>query len=651
MSSSVSPPAPAKGAARSLRSFLADPAVAAVGLYALVASAAAIAAYMAVFVWIASYDDEGTLLVSLSSFVEGETLYRDVFSPYGPFSYEFFGAIFKLTGQAVSTNAGRTLVVLIWVASSFLFGLASQRLTGRLMLGVAGMIVAFGVLNALFPEPMHPHGLLVLLLGAFTLLVVNQAGGRTALAGGLVGALLAAILLTKVNLGVYTVAAAVLAAGLAFEPLSRRPWLRRLAIVAFLTLPVVVMARDLDQAWTRSFLVVEMLAAAAIVAAAWPVEHRWGAGQDGLRRWLVAAVCCCAAAAAAILAMIVALGSSPADVYDGMIVQAMNVRDVNPLPFETPGQAIDWAVAAFAAALLTLRLRGWSSDRPSPWPGALRALAGLAIWFTIVRQAPFGLNPSTNQLILPMLLAWVAALPPAGPPESAYMRFVRVLLPAAAVAGVLGVYPVPGAQVGIASLMFVPVGAICIADSLRSLQAWSATRGDAALPRFGTLAGGASAALAGMLFLGQIVLPGASNVVLYREREPLPFAGAGYVRPDPVAGEEYAGVVDFLERNRCSTFIGYPNIDSLYLWSDIRPPRPSPPGVWILALEADDQNRVLAQMRATPRPCVIRNETVAQAWLNGRPHPDTPLVHYIFEEFETVGQVGQFELRLPKRPS
>ena len=648
MSSADAPSSPSK-AVSPWRAAFADPAVGAIGLYTIVALGAAVAAYLATFVWFASYDDEGTLLVSLNAFVHGEALYRDVFSPYGPFYYEFFGSLFALSGRAVTNDAGRTLVILLWVGTSFLFGLATQRLTGRLLLGVAAMIVAFGVLNALFPEPMHPHGLLVFLLGAFTLVAVRGPGRRTLLAGGLAGALLAGVLLTKVNFGVYAIAAAVLAAALTAEPLNSRRWLRWPLVLAFLAMPAVIMAPDLREGWARAFVALELLGGAAIIAAAWPAQPRRGEEQGELWRWLVGAAAGCAAAAGAILLAIVALGSSPADLYDGMIVQAMNVRDVNPGPFETPGQAIDWGVAALAAAVLTARLRAWGSEEPSLWPGLLRGAAGLAIWFTIVRQAPFGLNPSTNQDVLPMLLAWVAAVPPSGALEPAYKRFLRVLFPAIAVAGVLGVYPVPGAQVGIAALMFVPVGAICIADALSSLRAWSASRGEVALARFGVATVVASAALAGMLALGQIVLPGASNAVLYSEREPLPFAGASQVRPEEAAREEYVGVVDFLERYRCSMFIGYPNVDSIYLWSDIKPPKPSPPGVWILALDERAQDRILAQMRATPRPCVIRNEAVAGAWLNGRPPPDTALVHYIFEDFETVAQSGQFELRLPKQ--
>ena len=518
------PPRPPQGAERpSWRQTLDDPVTRAALLYALVAIGAVVAAYMAIFTWFANYDDEGTVLVTIDAFAHGHPLYTDVFSPYGPFFFELFGGFFKLTGLAVTNDASRFIVIAIWVGTSFLLGLAAQRLTGRLSLGLAGMIASFAVLNALFPEPMHPHGLLVLLLSAFTLCVVYGPGRRPARLGALAGALLAAAVLTKINFGVYAIAGVVLAAALTAEPLNRRAWLRWLLIVGFLAIPTAVMISDVRESWVRSFIALELLAGAAIVAAAWPLQPRRGEAQPQLWRWLVGAAVGCAVAAFAIVAVLVPLGTPVADLYGGLIEQPLNVRNVDPGPFETPSQAIDWAVAALAAALLTTRLRAWSSGRPALWPGLLRGAAGLAIWLTVAKQAPFGLNPSTNPDVLPLLLAWVAAVPPAGEPEPPFKRFLRVVLPAGAVAGVLGVYPVPGAQVGVASLMFVPVGALCLADALASLRAWSAAKGELALARFGLAAGLAGAALAGMLALGQIVLPAASNAVTYAERPALPF--------------------------------------------------------------------------------------------------------------------------------
>ncbi|HET9152968.1 MAG TPA: hypothetical protein VFN85_02490, partial [Solirubrobacterales bacterium] len=64
---------------------LRDPTILAIVVYAGLAMAMAAAAYFWIFTTFAGYDDEGTLLVSLQAFAHGEVLYRDVYSPYGPF--------------------------------------------------------------------------------------------------------------------------------------------------------------------------------------------------------------------------------------------------------------------------------------------------------------------------------------------------------------------------------------------------------------------------------------------------------------------------------------------------------------------------------------------------------------------------------------
>jgi hypothetical protein len=622
-------------------------------IYALVAIAATVAAYFYLFTQLAPYDDEGTVLVTLKAFVNGQTLYKDVYTPFGPFYYELFGGLFSLSGHAVTTDASRSIVMVIWVGSSLLFGVAVQRLTGRVALGVTAMLVAFSVVFILSQEPMHAQVLAVGLLAVFTAIVAAIDARRVALAGGVCGALLAALVLTKVNLGIYAVAAVVFAAVLTAEPLYRRQWLRWPVIVAFLALPFVATGRDLSGELVRNLAILELLAATAIAVASWSLRLDPVAKESEARtmRWLLAAATGFGLAFAAILAAIFLTGSSPADVYDGVITQALRIRDVNPSPLGSSAAAIDWGIAAIAAAALVSWLRSRGDEVASgPWPGVLRAAAGLAIWFTITQSAPLSLGPAPgNPDALAVVLAWIAVIPPAGVVESAQKRFVRVLLPALGIAEVLQVYPVAGSQMHIAAVMFVAVGGLCLGDALTSLRAWSAARGDASLERFGAIAGVAIVALGAKFAADGVVLPAITKGLVYGEEKALPFPGATALRLPPAEAESYERVVDLLRRNRCTSFIGYANVDSLYLWSGIDPPRPSAPSAWMLALDEGEQRRILRQLRATPRPCVVRNESVAGAWLAGRPRPETPLVRYIFDDFAVVETDGAFEFMLPKR--
>lgn len=619
--------------------------------YAALALAATVTAYFHIFTQFAPYDDEGTLLVTLKAFADGQSLYSDVWSVYGPFYYELFGGLFALTGHSVTTDASRSIVIVLWVGTSLLFGVAAQRLSGRLLLGAGAMVAAFAALGVLANEPMHPHGLCVLLLSAFSLVAVFGPTKRVLLTGALGGALLAALVLTKVNLGAYAIAAAVLAAALTLEPLHRRRWLRWLAIAGFLLLPAVVLERDLSLGWVRELLLLEVLAATALIVASRPLWPPRGEDDGGLLRWLLAALAGFIAVFVAILAIVFLTGPSPADVYDGMVKQAFGIRDVllDPYPFPA-GAALDWAIVAVVAAALVARLRRGEGAPSSLWPGLLRALAGLVIWLSVAHVVPVALSPSTtNPVILPMLLAWLAAVPPAGSHEEPWRRFVRVLLPALAIAETLQAYPVPGSQLGIASVCLVLVGALCLADALAELRAWSAARGEEAVAGFGIAEFAVTAAAVAILVLNVILLPVGSSAIAYRDQQKLSLPGAGLMRLQPEQAETYAELVDLLHRNGCTTFVGFPAINSLYLWSGLQAPAPQTPNGWMYALNHAQQQRAVDGFRASRRPCAIRNEAIAASYLKGMPPPDTPLVNYVFDDFKLAQTVSEFEFLLPKR--
>lgn len=626
------------------------PAAAAIALYAITAIAATVVAYFSILTTFASYDDEGTLLVTLKAFVHGDALYRDVWSVYGPFYYELFGSLFALTGYAITTDASRTIVIVIWVGTSFLFGLAAQRLTGRLALGVTGMIAAFSTLTVLVSEPMHPHDLCVLLLGAFALLAASGPTGRIALTGGTCGALLAALMLTKVNLGIFAVAAVVVAAAMTIEPLHRRRWLRWLLVAAFLALPVFVLNRDFHLSWVRELFLLEVLAATAVLVASRPVWPARGESDGGTLRWVLAAAAGFVLAFVAIVTAILLTGPTLADVYNGVVRDAMRIRDIltGTFPFP-PGAALDWAIAAVVAAALASGLRLAGGDKPSIWPGLLRAGAGLVILLSVAHIVPVALNPSADSaVVVPMLLAWVAAIPPAGVREPPYRRFLRVLLPMLAIAETLQAYPVPGSQLGIAAVSFVPVGALCLGDAAVDLHAWSKAKGAPTLRNFGVTVGALTVALPAMFALNAIVLPGANNAILYREQAKLALPGAEFMRLPASSVEAYTGVVDLLHRHRCSTFVGYPSVNSLYLWSGLEAPAPQIPNAWMYGLDRSQQQRVVNELRASPRPCAIKNEELTELYLQGLPPPDTPLVNYVLNDFRPAVNVGPFEFMLPK---
>ncbi len=623
-----------------------DPAVRAIVVYALIAMGAAATAYFAIFTTYQPYDDEGTLLTTLRAFVEGDALYSEIFTPYGPFYYEVFGGLFALTGWSVTTDASRLIVVFVWVATSALYGIAAQRLTGRLTLGAAAMMAAFGTLLPLVNEPMHPHGLASLLIAAFVAVLVIAGERRPRAAGLAGGALLIALVLTKINLGAFAIAATVLATALSVETFKRRGWILWPVIVAFLAVPAAVMVRDLGESWVRDLILLQVLAGAAIVVTAW-APPRLGRDPDRrLVRWLLAALAGGAAMAVVVLGILIGLGLSPGDVYEGIVTDALEIRDTIVGPYLLPAAAINWAIFGLALALVAVLLRLRQAPRPSSWEGVLRILAGLTIWLTIIGTPPFRFAFGTSFLAVPLILAWVAALPPANAETSPFARFLRILLPALAVAQVTQIYPVPGTQQAIAAVIFVPVGALCLADGLALLRLRAAASGPAALERLAIVVLVFSVALAGKMALDQVIRPGLNYMKTYRALPALALPGAEYMRLPPSTAEPSEQLVALLREHECSTLVSYPGLNSLYLWAELPVPKPGLPGPWVRLLDDDRQREAVDSLRASPRPCAIRNETLAlQTWARG--DEDTPLLRYIDSDFKPVDAVGEFEFLIP----
>jgi hypothetical protein len=621
-----------------------------IGLYALLTLGVLVAGYFTLFTQFASYDDEGTLLVTLNGFAHGHALYNEIYTPYGPFYYELFGGLLALFGHDITTDVSRVAVLIMWTGTSLLAGVTAQRLTGRLELGLTAMIAAFAALYVLAGEPMHPQVLCVVLIGVFTALAVFGPGGRERVLwiGGAAGAILAALVLTKLNLGVLAVAATVIAIATTVGPFANRNWIRWPIVVIGVLFPIALTGQDLSIEWVRNLTAMEVLAMAAVLVAAWSLRPPPDEEDELTPRWVLGAVIGFVVAFAAIMIAIVATGSTLSEAYEGMVTEAARVREVNMTEFPNPAAAVDWALAAVAAAAIAVWARWGGGEKPSIWPGILRALAGLTIWFSIAKIHPIGLNPSVgNPDTLAAVLAWVAVLPPGGVVKRPYERFLRVLLPALAVAETLQVYPVAGSQMGIAAFVYVPVGALCLADALTCLRAWSEARGGLTMQRLGVIVGVVAAALAADFAINSVIRPAIVGAQSWHHQKSLDLPGAGLLRLPPEEAEHYEKLIALLHENQCTTFIGYPNIDSFYLWAEIEPPVPYAPGAWVNAMDAEKQQTVVDELKKSPRPCLIRSDSRAENWLRGAPAPARPLAEYVLNDFRPVAEVGEFQFELP----
>lgn len=638
---------PRHGAADRIRRISADRRARAIVAYVVLAVACAVVAYYALFSQFAVYDDEGTLLTTLSAFAKGQNLYDHIYTPYGPFYYEVFGGFFALTGKSVSTDASRLIVMVVWTTASLLFGLSVHRITGRLILGVAGMALSFSVLQVLVSEPMHPVGLSLVLISALTLVVVATPLDWPLWGGFLGGALAGALLLTKINLGVFVIAAGVFAAAFSVAALRRRRWIWLPVAAAYVAMPLILMAGDFSTASTRSFIVMATAGSLAVAIATYGGTELAGAGRE-VERWLRWAVAGVVLAVVLIIAVIVAAGTSLSALWQDTFVQALRQGDIFTIPFKFPAPAPIWAIGGVFASAAAVRLR-FSGLSGSVWGGVGRMVAGVAIWLTAFRVAPFGLSTSPTSVNL--TLAWVAVLaPPLGKPMPR-LSLARVLLPAMGVALTLQAYPVAGTQKSAAVVTFVAVGAICIADGWSVLESWAGERGGVASLRFSILASlGAAALAAGFIWSG-VLNYGFVVHKAYKDEPAMPIGGATRLHMPVEQLNTYVQLATLIRGTHCTALVGLPSSNSLYLWTFIDPPRPTLPGAWMTQLNDKLQQQVVDEVRRSPRPCAISYGALLGYWMKGQPPPQSPLVRYIENDFVPVRQIGGFQFLTPKQPN
>ena len=598
------PDAAATATAPLARGLPGSPRTRAALVYGGLALVGLVAAYYALFSRFAVYDDEGSLLTPLKAFVDGDVLYDTIYTPYGPLYYEVWGSLYAIAGRPVTTDSARFIVMVVWVATSLLFGYAAQRMSGLLSLGAGATAVAFGVLIALTNEPMHPVGLVVALLAGLAVAIVTLPARRPLAAGIVIGALLAALLLTKVNVGVFATVGCAFAAAIT---LRSRVLVRWSLAATYAVMPIALLAAGFADVGVVDLAMLVTLAAAAVVVVAW---HAPGDDADSIdgRRLLLGMFAGLGSGAVLILGAIVAAGTSLPALFDDVVGQALRQREIFSLPLRMPSGAVPWAFGGLAGALIAVLLR---DGRPAstPWPGAARIVAGLAIWSCAAQIPLLGLAFSGfPNLAIPAALAWVAVLGPRGIAERPGMRFARVALPAIAVAQILQVYPVAGTQISAAAVTFVPVGAICLADGWRSLRAWSATRGELTAARTAAIGGVTVTVLALALVDLAVVRPGLQSFADYRARAPLPFAGAGRLHIERAARDTYARLAEVIALNGCTALVGLPSTNSMYLWTSIDPPSSTLPSAWMTQLDDELQQRAVDELRRSPRPCAFRHD-------------------------------------------
>ncbi|CAN5863946.1 hypothetical protein BH24ACI1_BH24ACI1_13720 [soil metagenome] len=236
------------------------------GLFGAVTLWALPTAFFQVFSSFPWYDDEGYLMITVKQFVEGNILYDEVYTQYGAAYYFYKWLIHGLFNLPVTHNITRLTTLFVWILTSFLCGIFALRLNRSAVGGAAAYILTFLILFRMTNEPGHPQEFCGLLLIVGLLLLTGKNSGKSFnVRLGLLGATVALLLLTKINLGIFL----GLALAISFLSLSPKNQMRHYALIILTSLsallPFVLFRNVLYLGWFRLSLLVAVALSATLI--------------------------------------------------------------------------------------------------------------------------------------------------------------------------------------------------------------------------------------------------------------------------------------------------------------------------------------------------------------------------------------------------
>lgn len=575
------------------------------------------------------HDDEGYVLMGLKQFSAGGRLYGEVFTQYGPTPFLYYDSLHRLLDWPITNLFGRSLTLLHWLVAALASGLIAWRLSGRYWTALGTLAVVFGFLWMMTWEPPHPGGLIAL-IAAIGLAAAVEAieRGRTVLAAVVLGLAGAALVLTKINVGLLwicsTGAFLLLHTG---GPLTRRgAWL---AAGGLAILPFILMRPLLGETWVLSLAAMFALAGitlcALVATEATPTLR--------LRDWLAAAGGL-AGLAAAIVVAILLRGTSTHDLLEGVLLGPLR----HPVNFQLGliWHGFAWVALAIAAVIAVL----WRTQpaRRETWRDLVAGLRlvvlgcfawNLETWLTIhgVRAMACYALPLTPLFFLP--------LDPAAP---APRRLATALVALISLGQVLHTYPVAGTQMSWATFLLLPLFIGGLADATthvarRLNRPWLAT---------------AAAAFALVIAGWQVNLLARQGWYRWNSSEDLGLPGAESIRPP----ENVRSALRILTANaglHADMLFSRPGMFSFNLWSGLPTPTSRNATHWFWLLTAGEQQAIVARLQATPRSAVISSQALVD-FLDQEIHMQItgPLNDYIREHYRPLFRVCGYDFLVPR---
>jgi hypothetical protein len=614
------------------------------GLSALLAAAAYV--YYGMFTGFSAWDDDGYVLIGIRSLLQGHRLYDDIYSQYGPFYYLVHWIVYSLLRYPVTHDTERFIGVVFWLVSAILWARVVYQLTRSRIWAGSAFFLAVKLL-AFFPSSAgHPEEICMVLLSAVAVLACGLNSRRAGRSVAALACAVAALTLTKINIGLYLAIAIGLILLKASPPTRLQRSATFLLISAGLVLPVALMRPLLDFGWTRIYCFTATLAIASVTLIGDEVVIT---SFLTARAWLTAALSFLFVALAVILPFFYHGTSPSALLYMTVLQHAGFARNwYYAAPFG-PTTLLANGVSLIVLVIVSIQRRIDKNKRPtrqtmdqSPrsalagvngfnWIGfiipVVKATIGLAFLLAVV-----GLEPERVAILIfkdYVPFVWLLLIDPEDD-TAMETRAGRFALCTIAVFAYLYAFPVAGDQAWFAALPVAMVGILLLRDSALTITRFFFTE----LPFRRVLR--IVPAVVCLLILTILGSQLRRAYLSYENSVSLGMPGAERIRVTP----KVAGLYRWMKFNldSCPAIYSMPGLLSLYLWTDKESPTDLATGDVIGLLNDRQQRAVTRDLSRYQRMCIVYSPTLVEFWRRGQDLSRSPVLQYINAEFTATAE-------------
>jgi hypothetical protein len=583
---------------------------------ALLAAIAALAGAGLLFTTFMSYDDEGYVLFSLHTFFAGGGLYERVYTQYGPFFFLFNQAL-HFVGVPFDNTSGRLLTLVYWLGATGFSAATVWRMTRSPAATVLTMAGVFLHLWPMTSEPSHPGGFIVFMTAAAAWCGVHWSAQPRKLATA-VGVLGAALLLTKINVGIFLLAGAGVwwALHLDEQAIGQR-WRTVLMGGAMALMPYALMRGRMDLEWVRTFAIVASASGAAIVLAA-------SRTATPFTRWRDFGIAAVAAVAVAALtgAGTLLQGTSVRGLLEGVLLGPLR----HPQAYTVH---INWRVGAVPLALGAVVLAIWFSVRPprgaDRWIAIGRLLAGTAFFLGWAFDWPLNTHAYAMSYALGTTWLFVFTLE-----HERATAPVRAWLGLLTLTQALHAFPVAGSQISWGTFLWIPLAAIGLHGAVPLL----------APGRIGWLRVGAAAViLVSVARTSQFAWVGVKRL---REGDFIGLPGTAGLR----LPANFTSTLRAMGRNatvHADMLFTLPGLLSFHSWTDVPPPTSINATHWFTLLSPTQQEEIRTRLANAPRSCLIVQRDLYQFLIDSKVPTETALTQWLHANYEPVFTLAPYE--------